>query len=111
MSEVQDVLRRFAAGMDISRAEMRRAARYALAEFARLHPGRSVELRLPPAAAVQAIAGPSHTRGTPPNVVETRPEVWLELALGLRTWHDACEAGDVQWSGTRADLGEYLPYL
>ena len=34
---------------------------------------RSVEVRVPPFVAVQAIAGPRHTRGTPPNVVETDP--------------------------------------
>ncbi len=107
----REVLARFGAGDTLTRAELRLAARYALAEFARLHPGRSVEVRLPPAAVVQAIAGPAHTRGTPPNVVETRPEVWLELALGKRSWQDACASGDVQWSGTRADLGEYLPYV
>ena len=38
------------------------------------HPGRSVEVRVPPYAAVQCgigDPGPTHTRGTPPNVVET----------------------------------------
>ncbi|HEY7048788.1 MAG TPA: sterol carrier family protein [Jatrophihabitantaceae bacterium] len=70
-------------------------------------PGRSVELRVPPFVAVQAIAGPRHTRGTPPNVVETDPLTWVRLATGRIAWADA----PVQASGQRADLSEYLPVL
>lgn len=104
-------LAEFARTGTLARTDLFLAARYALAELERLHPGRSVEVRLPPAGAVQVIAGPTHTRGTPPNVVECRPQVWLQLALGLRSWQDACASGDVQWSGTRADLSAYVPYL
>lgn len=74
-------------------------------------PGRSVEVRVPPFAAVQAIAGPRHTRGTPPNVVETDPLTWLRLATGRMTWGAAVDAGVVRASGARADLTEYLPLL
>jgi uncharacterized protein (TIGR03083 family) len=74
-------------------------------------PGRSVELRVPPYAAVQCIAGPRHTRGTPPNVVETDPAVWLELATGRLSWADAVAAGQVRASGERADLSSSLPVL
>ena len=87
------------------------AVRYALQDFAELHPGHSVEVRVPPAGVVQAIAGPTHTRGTPPNVVECDPATWLDLALGLTDWPAAVAAGRVQWSGTRADLSAFLPYL
>ncbi|MDU7600488.1 MAG: sterol carrier family protein, partial [Corynebacterium sp.] len=52
-------------------------------------PGHSVELRVPPFVAVQCIEGPRHTRGTPPNVVETDPETWLRLATGLADWEEA----------------------
>jgi uncharacterized protein (TIGR03083 family) len=74
-------------------------------------PGRSVEVRVPPFVAVQAVEGPRHTRGTPPNVVETDPVTWLRLATGRRSFADALAAGDVRASGTRADLTPYLPVL
>ncbi len=72
-------------------------------------PGRSVELRVPPFVAVQCVAGPRHTRGTPPNVVETDPATWLRLATGELSWADALAAGRVSASGNRADLSEHLP--
>ena len=74
-------------------------------------PGRSVEVRVPPFVAVQAVAGPRHTRGTPPNVVETDPVTWLRLATGRTAFADALRAGLVRASGTRADLAPYLPVL
>jgi hypothetical protein len=72
-------------------------------------PGRSVELRVPPYVAVQCIEGPRHTRGTPPNVVETDAATWLRLATGASTWDQAVDAGKVTASGSRADLGHHLP--
>jgi uncharacterized protein (TIGR03083 family) len=74
-------------------------------------PGRSVELRIPPAAALQLIEGPRHTRGTPPGVVETEPATFLRLATGRLTWADAVEEGRVRASGERTDLSSYLPLL
>lgn len=74
-------------------------------------PGRSVEVRVPPHAAVQCVAGPRHTRGTPPNVVETDAAAWLELATGRLGWADAVGAGRVRASGERADLSALLPVL
>ena len=70
-------------------------------------PGRSVELRIPPFIAVQVIAGPRHTRGTPPSVVETDPLTWIRLATGRVAWADA----PVSASGLRADLAPYLPLM
>ena len=75
------------------------------------YPGRSVEVRVPPAVAVQCITGPRHTRGTPPNVVETDPMTFLLLATGRVEWSQALAAGQVQASGLRADLGAQLPLL
>jgi hypothetical protein len=72
-------------------------------------PGRSVELRVPPHVAVQCIEGPRHTRGTPPNVVETDAATWLRLATGASTWDQAMAEGKVSASGNRADLTSYLP--
>src|SRR3954449_8962800 len=74
-------------------------------------PGRSVELRVPPFIAVQAIPGPRHTRGTPPNVVETDPVTWLRLATGRADFAAAVAIGSLRASGTRADLAPYLPLL
>ncbi|MBB3677811.1 sterol carrier family protein [Modestobacter versicolor] len=72
-------------------------------------PGRSVELRVPPFVAVQCVPGPRHTRGTPPNVVETDAATWLRLAGGSISWAEAVAAGKVVASGNRADLSEHLP--
>jgi uncharacterized protein (TIGR03083 family) len=84
----------------------------ALAEiFAGQAPGRSVEMRVPPFAAVQAVAGPRHTRGTPPSVVETDPLTWIRLATGRVAWTAAVASGDVRASGSRADLTRYLPLM
>ncbi|MBH5336208.1 maleylpyruvate isomerase family mycothiol-dependent enzyme [Streptomyces pactum] len=74
-------------------------------------PGGSVEVRVPPFAVVQCVEGPRHTRGTPPNVVETDPLTWLRLATGRRTWAEAVEAAEVTASGERADLSGLLPLL
>lgn len=74
-------------------------------------PGRSVELRIPPAAAVQLIEGPRHTRGTPPGVVETDPDTFLRLVTGRMTWADAIDTGRLRASGERTDLSAYLPLL
>ena len=72
-------------------------------------PGRSVEVRVPPYAAVQVIGGGTHTRGTPRAVIETDAETWLSLAAGELTWSEAVDAGRVRASGERADLSPYLP--
>ena len=66
---------------------------------------------MPPYAAVQAIGGPRHTRGTPANVVEMDPVTWVRLATGQMSWAEAMSAGLVQASGVRADLTPYLPGL
>ena len=60
-------------------------------------------------AAVQCLPGPAHTRGTPPNVVETDPVTWVRLATRRLGWADAVASGAVYASGPRADLAAYLP--
>jgi len=92
-----------------SREIVRTAVRFTLEELAAVAPGGAVEVRVPPDGAVQCVAGPRHTRGTPPNVVEMEPETWLRLASGLLTWADAVAASAVRASGERADLAAYLP--
>ena len=95
----------------VGRTVLGTAVRYALEEFAARHPGRSVELRVPPYGAVQCIEGPRHTRGTPPNTFETDAGTWLRLVDGGLTWADALGSGAVRASGHRADLGALLPLL
>ena len=72
-------------------------------------PGRAIEVRIPPYAAVQCGDGPTHTRGTPANVIEMNADTWLALAYGDRTWADAMADGLINASGARADLTELLP--
>lgn len=86
-----------------------REVKQTLAALAELSPGRAIEIRIPPYAAVQCGDGPTHTRGTPANVIEMSAETWLALAKGERTWADAMSAGDINASGTRADLTDLLP--
>ena len=76
-----------------NRAVQRAAVKESLAALAELAPGRTVEVRVPPFGAVQCVAGPRHTRGTPPNVVETDARTWLALATGRVDWADAVANG------------------
>ena len=103
--------RAVAAGDDPDRAALRVACRALAQELAARVPGRTVELRVPPYAAVQCVAGPRHTRGTPPNVVEVDPLAWVRLAVGSLTWADAARDGRVRASGERSDLSAHLPLV
>lgn len=106
MNDALDALDR---GAEPERTILRDAVRALLAELARVAPGRSVEVRIPPFGAIQCVAGPRHTRGTPPNVVETDPMTWLLLGTGRLNWADAVVTGRVRASGIRTDLSEFLP--
>jgi hypothetical protein len=87
------------------------AVRYVLQLLSERAPGNTVEVRVPPFGAVQAIEGPRHTRGTPPNVVEMDAATWLALATGAEQWDSAVRDGRVAASGSRADLAEHLPIV
>lgn len=91
------------------RTELATAVRYLLQLLAEKAPGNTVEVRVPPFGAVQVVEGPRHTRGTPPNVVETDAPTWIALATGAESWTDALGAGRILASGTRADLAPLLP--
>jgi hypothetical protein len=106
---VAEVTAKLDAGEDPPQAALRSATRYLLQKLAAVAPGRSVEMRVPPVAAVQCVAGPRHTRGTPPNVIETDPLTWFRLATGRLGWAEAVQSGAVRASGARADLSSYLP--
>lgn len=94
---------------DVPRPTLATAVRHTLEELAERAPGNSVEVRVPPLGVTQCIPGPRHTRGTPPNVVETDPATWLGLVTGRLSWDDALASGSVRASGERADLSELLP--
>lgn len=85
------------------------AVRFLLEQLATDHEGNAVEVRVPPYGATQAIEGPRHTRGTPPNVVEMDADTWLALATGALSWEAAVADARVAASGTRADLTDVLP--
>ena len=106
---VGDVLADYAAGRQPDRVTEKAAVKAALALLAERAPGRSVEVRIPPYAAVQVVAGTTHRRGTPSAVVEMDPRTWLELAAGQCRWADAVGDGRVRASGERSDLGGWLP--
>lgn len=106
--QVAAALERRAAGQPATGDE-RLLVRHFLAVLARDHPGASVEVRVPPYAAVQCLAGARHTRGTPPAVVETDADTWIALAAGTRSWSDAVGSGRVVASGERSDLSALLP--
>lgn len=93
----------------VDRASLATAVRFTLEELAERAPGRSVEVRVPPFAAVQCIAGQTHRRGTPPAVIETDAATWLALVTGTLSWDTAVASGKVDASGVRADLAAWLP--
>lgn len=101
-------VRAVAAG-SIDRTERTTAVRYSLEELAARAPGNSVEVRVPPLGVTQCVEGPRHTRGTPPNVVETDADTWLSLITGTLRWPEAVTSGAVSASGQRADLSALLP--
>ncbi|MBV8543057.1 MAG: hypothetical protein JO364_02315 [Pseudonocardiales bacterium] len=114
--ELRDALAAVAGWLDgdgrpPARDELARAVRLSLRALAQVAPGATVEVRVPPFAAVQCVAGPRHTRGTPPNVIETDPRTWLALATARHPWPTALASGAVAASGPRADLSPYLPLV
>lgn len=96
---------------DAERATVATAVRFLLEELAERAPGNSVEVRVPPFGAAQCLAGPRHTRGTPPNVVEMDPHTWILLAAGRLDWATAHAKARVLASGSRTDLSGILPLV
>ncbi len=107
-AEVAAALTRVGAGSPDG-ADLRLLTKHFLAVLEQRAPGHSVEVRVPPYAAVQVIPGVRHTRGTPPAVVETDAETWIALSTGELSWADALATARVSASGERTDLTPYLP--
>jgi hypothetical protein len=101
------VLTAYQSGRDPVRPAVKLVVKILLDRLASEAPGRSVEMRVPPYGAVQCVEGPRHTRGTPPNVIETDPKTWILLATGRLAWDDARDR--IAASGARADLSGRLP--
>ena len=93
----------------VDRTTRATAVRFTLEQLAARAPGHTLEVRVPPYGVTQCLQGPRHTRGTPPNVVETDAETWLALATGALSWQQALTSGAVHASGERADLTDLLP--
>lgn len=100
-----------APGPSLPPAALRITVRTLLDRLAAASPGRSVEVRVPPFAAVQCVEGPRHTRGTPANVIETDAWTWIRLASGTWHWDQAVACHAIKASGSRADLRAHLPVL
>ena len=102
------------AALDAGAVPEREALRWAVTDLLGLlaaqAPGRAVEVRIPPYAAIQCVEGPRHTRGTPPNTVEADARTWLALATGRLGWAEAVRTGRLTASGNRAgDIAGLLP--
>ncbi len=97
--------------MDPAQQALRAEVKASLEMLRQVAPGRAVEVRVPPFAAVQAVPGHTHRRGTPAAIVETDPQTWLALARGDLSWADAVATGRVRASGERSDLSAYLPLV
>jgi len=111
MGAVEAVLAALDQGLDPDSAQLRQAVRELAQDLAKRHPGRSVEVRIPPYTAVQCLEGPRHTRGTPPNVVEAEPLAWVLVCTGRVTWQELVRTGRIMASGERSDLSSLLPLL
>lgn len=101
----------YSAGRQPDRAQERIAVKWLLELLVARAPGHSVEVRVVPYAAVQAVPGVRHRRGTPPAVVECGARTWVELATGSLAWTDALSTARLTASGERCDLSGYLPLL
>jgi hypothetical protein len=109
VTDATDLLDLWDSGSTPERLAVRAAVKASLAVLVETAPGHAVEVRVPPFAAVQAIEGTRHRRGTPPAVVECDARTWLALATGRLAWADAVDDGRVRASGERSDLSAYLP--
>ena len=86
--------------------ELKAQVKQILKEVQELAPGRSVELRIPPYAAIQCVTGSTHRRGTPPNVVEMSGQSLIKLTQNAGLWDQLCSEGQISASGTNSNLSD-----
>ena len=111
MQALKDLLISYEKNEEINKLIEQTAVKYCLQVLHEKAPGNSVEVRIPPYAAVQVIPGISHKRGTPPAVIEMSARIWIELAVGKIDWITTKTSGAISASGERADLSTLLPLI
>jgi hypothetical protein len=109
LQELKNLLENYEHELEISKTSEQIAVKYCLQLLHEKVPGNSVEVRIPPHAAVQVIEGIKHKRGTPPAVIEMDAKTWISLAIGKTIWETAKSQGLISASGERADLSTVLP--
>jgi hypothetical protein len=111
LQELKNLIESFELNLEISKTSEQIAVKYCLQLLHEKVPGNSVEVRIPPHAAVQVIEGIKHKRGTPPAVIEMDAKTWIYLAVGKSIWETAKSQGLISASGERADLSTVLPLI
>ena len=111
LQALKDLLNIYENNQEVNKLIEQTAVKYCLQLLHEKAPGNSVEVRIPPYAAVQVIPGISHKRGTPPAVIEMSARIWIDLAIGTSDWITTKTSGDISASGERADLSAFLPLI
>ena len=111
LQAIKDLLNSYENNQEVNKVVEQTAVKYCLQMLHEKAPGNSVEVRIPPYAAVQVIPGTSHKRGTPPAVIEMSARIWVELAIGKIDWITTKNSGAISASGERADLSAFLPLI
>ena len=111
LQALKDLLSSFEINQEVDKVVEQTAVKYCLQLLHEKASGNSVEVRIPPYAAVQVIPGTSHKRGTPPAVIEMNARIWVELAIGKIDWITTKNSGAISASGERADLSAFLPLI
>lgn len=106
---IESVDSTFQSDVEPERDQVKAAVKAILAQLSSIEPGRSVELRIPPYAAIQLVAGHTHRRGTPAAVVETDARTLVALAAGSLSWAEAIAQGVLIAGGERSDLSRLFP--
>jgi len=108
---IKDLINSYENNQEINKTIEQTAVKHCLQLLHEKAPGNSVEVRIPPYAAVQVIPGISHKRGTPPAVIEMTARIWIDLAIGNIDWISTKTSGAISASGERADLSAFLPLI
>jgi hypothetical protein len=111
LQSLKDLLNSYQNNQEVNKLIEQTAVKFCLQLLHEKAPGNSVEVRIPPYAAVQVIPGISHKRGTPPAVIEMTARIWIDLAIGNIDWITTKNSGAISASGERADLSTFLPLI
>ena len=111
LQALKDLINSYETNQEINKLIEQIAVKFCLQLLHEKAPGNSVEVRIPPYAAVQVIPGTSHKRGTPPAVIEMSARIWIDLAIGNIDWVTTKNSGAISASGQRADLSTLLPLI